>query len=313
MGVSPSRVPNSIRGRRALLAALAAAAVLPAGSASAASVSLKISDSASDSTGGTGTEITAATITQDTSAGNVTATITTAAAPTPGASIAIGLGKLKSGACSVGEEGDGSMVIIGVVDSPPTAAWVIDGSTAPGTATASLSGSTIKITTGSAASLKKLAWNCANVAIQTSVGDSGDAVGDSATGSGSGSGQVVVTTDKPDADKDGVPDVADACPSVAGSTANGCLSIAAKLAYRLGAKRVAIDVMVPNTGATCKAVAKATVKDGSKTIGKGNLEVGVHGSFCHISGAIKTKKHGKKVKLAISGSGFKKISKSIKK
>jgi hypothetical protein len=301
------------RPARLLLAAFALA--LPAAPASAATVSIKISDPAGDSNGGTGTELSGATIVQDTTKGTVSATVTFGAAPRAGSSLAIGIGKLKNGACSVGTEGDGSMVFLVVLDSPPNGLWVLDGDTVPHPVTPSLAGTTLKVASGTASSLKKLNWDCANVSIQAAGDNEGDVVGDSAGASGTGSGgvQVVVLTDKPDGDKDGVPDVADACPTVAGSTANGCLSIAAKLALRLGAKRVAVDMLVPRTGATCASTAKATVKDGSKTVGKGALEVGVHGSFCHISGVIKTKKHGKKVKVKIAGSGFKTISTSLKK
>lgn len=312
-GVSPSRVPNIPRPARLALAALAFA--LPVAPASAATVSIKLSDPAGDSTGGAATELSNATIVQDTTKGTVTATIAFGAAPKAGSSLAIGLGKTKNGACAIGSEGDGSMVFLLVLDSPPTGVWALDGDPAPHTVTPSLSGTTLKVASGAASSLKKLSWDCANVAIQAQGENEGDAVGDSMSGSGTGSGgpQVVVLTDKPDGDKDGVPDVADACPAVAGSTANGCLSIAEKLALRLGAKRVAIDMMVPRTGATCASAAKVTVKQGSKTLGKGTLDVGVHGSFCHLSGAVKIKKHGKKVKIKITGSGFKTISKSLKK
>jgi hypothetical protein len=311
--VSPSRVPHILRPARLALAALALA--IPAAPASAGTVSIKLSDPAADSTGGSTTELSGATIVQDTTKGTITATVAFGAAPKAGASVAIGLGKTKSGACSIGTEGDGSLVFLLVLDAPPTGLWALDGDPTPHTITPSLSGTTLKVTSGAASSLKKFSWDCANVAIQTAGEGEGDAVGDSMAGSGTGAGgpQVVVLTDKPDGDKDGVPDVADACPAVAGSSANGCLELAEKLALRLGAKRIAVNMMVPRTGASCAAVAKATVKQGSKTLGKGTLAVGVHGSFCHISGAVKIKKHGKKVKVKIAGSGFKTISKTIKK
>lgn len=312
-GVSPSRVPHFMRPARLALAALALA--IPAAPASAATVSIKLTDPAGDSTGGTTTELSNAVIVQDTSKGTVNASVTFGAAPKPESSLAIGLGKLKNGACSIGAEGDGSMVFLIVLGNPPTGVWAMDGDASPHAVTPTLSGTTLKVSSGAASSLKKLSWDCANVAVQTAGENEGDAVGDSMTASGTGSGgvQVVVLTDKPDGDKDGVPDVADACPTVAGSTANGCLAIDAKLALRLGAKRIAVDMMVPRTGASCAATAKATIKQGSKTLGKGTLDVGVHGAFCHISGAVKIKKHGKKVKIKIAGSGFKTISASLKK
>lgn len=312
-GVSPSRVPHLPRPARLALAALALA--IPAAPASAATVSIKLTDPAADSTGGSATELASAAIVQDTTKGTVSATVTFASAPKPESSLVVGLGKLKNGACSIGTEGDGSMVFLMVLGSAPTGVWALDGDSTPHPVTPSLSGTTLKVASGAFASLKKLSWDCANVAVQAQGEGEGDPVGDSMTASGTGSGgvQVVVLTDKPDGDKDGVPDVADACPAVAGSTANGCLSIAAKLALRLGAKRIAVDMMVPRTGASCAATAKATIKEGRKTLGKGTLDVGVHGSFCHISGAVKIKKHGKKVKVKIAGSGFKTVSASLKK
>ncbi len=314
MRVSPSRVPNLLRPGRLALAALALA--ISAAPASAATVSIKLSDPAADSTGGATTELSGATIVQDTTKGTVSATVTFASAPRPEASLAIGLGKQKNGTCAIGTEGDGSMVFLIVLSSPPSGVWALDGESAPQSVTPSLSGTTLKVSTNAASGLKKLSWNCANVAVQAAgEGENAEAVGDSmtATGTGSGSPQTVVLTDKPDGDKDGVPDVADACPTVAGSTANGCLSIAEKLALRLGAKRIAVDMLVPRTGASCAATAKVTIKEGRKTLGKGTLDVGVHGAFCHISGAVKIKKHGKKVKVKIAGSGFKTISASLKK
>jgi hypothetical protein len=304
----------SSRSRRALLAIAAAAVAIPAAPASAATVALKISDPAGDGTGGAALEITSATITQDTAKGSVTATVAFGAAPSSTASLAIGLGKLKDGACVIGTEGDGSMAFLIAFDPSLAGIWAVDGDAQSHPVTPTLSGSTLKVTSGSASSLKKLSWNCASVSVQAPGANEGESVGDSAVSGGASAGgsQVVITTDKPDGDKDGVPDVADACPTVAGASANGCLTIAANFALRLGAKRVAVDMLVPMTGTTCKAVAKATVKAGSKTIGKGTLDVGVHGSFCHISGAVKTKKHGKSVKIKITGSGFKAISATVK-
>lgn len=313
--VSLSRVPHILRSRRALTAVALAACALPASSASASTVSLKVTDPAGDSTGGNGLDITGATIVQDTSSGTVTATVTYAAAPTDGSALAIGLGKLKGTDCNIGaDDGSSAVVFLANITSPLQGIWAMGGAQAYHAVTPTLSGTTFKVATGGDADLKKFTWNCATVAAQAVLSEDSDPVGDTAMASGTGTGglQTVVLTDKPDADKDGVPDVVDACPKVAGASANGCLTIAAKKALRLGAKRVAVDIMVPRTAATCKAVAKGVVKDGRKTIGKGTLEVGVHGSFCHISGAIKTKKHGKKVKVTISGSGFKKISKAIK-
>ncbi|MEH3053272.1 MAG: hypothetical protein PGN13_04580 [Patulibacter minatonensis] len=313
--MSPSRVPSVPRSRRALIAIAAASASLGFGaaSASAASVALKITDPAGDSTAGSALDITSATLTQDTTKGTVSAVVNFAAAPSKTAVIAIGLGKTVNGECSIGQENDGSLTFLVLLESN-TAIWASQASQNPNSVTPVVTGSSFKVATAANSTLKKFAWNCGLVSIQQPT-ESGDSVGDTATGSGTGAGggQVVVLTDKPDGDKDGVPDVADACPTVAGSSANGCLSIAAKLAYRLGAKRVAVDVLVKRTGTTCKPVAKAAVKDGKKTIGKANLDVGVHGAFCHISGDVKIKKHGKKVKLTISGTGFKKISKTVKK
>lgn len=314
LGVSLSRVLHSLGSRRALMATALAACALPVSSASASTLSLRVTDPTGDSTGGSGLDITSATVVQDTGTGNLTATVNYAATPLAGSSLAIGIGKLSGSECSIGNDGDGSFVFLVAIDDPVKGIWGMQGDDAPHPVTPTITGTALKVTSGSSAVLKKLSWNCATIAAQSVVNDDGDAIGDQAAGSGPGAGlpQTVVFTDKPDADKDGVPDVTDACPKVAGASANGCLTIAANKALRLGAKRVAVDIMVPRKAATCKSVAKGVVKDGRKTIGKGELEVGVHGSYCHIVGVIKTKKHSKKVKVTITGSGFKKISKSIK-
>lgn len=313
MRVSPSRVPKSITSARLLLTALALLAV-PAAPASAATVTAKITDAAGDGNGGAALEISSANITQDTTKGTLTATVSFGAAPKAGASLVVAVGSKNGSTCLVGNQGDGSLAFLVALDTPPQGFWVIDGATQPQPITPTLSGSTITLATGAASVLKKFKWDCATVAIQAAGEAEGEVLGDSAASAGAtiGAGQTVVQTDKPDGDKDGIPDVSDACPTVPGSSGNGCLTIAANLALRLGAKRVAVDMLVPMTGETCDAIAKATVKEKSKTLGKGTLTVGVHGSFCHISGAVKIKKHGKTVKIKIAGGGFKAISKSLK-
>jgi len=180
-----SRVPTFNRPARLLLTSCAFA--LAAAPASAATVSLKLTDPAGDSSGGAGTEVTGATVVQDTSKGTVTATVTLGAAPKAGSNMAIGLGKMKGGTCSIGTEGDGSMVFLLVLDAPPSGVWALDGDTAPHAVTPSLSGRTLKVSSGTAAALKKLSWDCANVAVQAQGDVEGEVVGDSVSGSGTGS------------------------------------------------------------------------------------------------------------------------------
>ncbi|MFT4035534.1 MAG: hypothetical protein QM679_08155 [Patulibacter sp.] len=315
--MSPSHVLPTARSRRRLILALGAAAALaPASVASAATgVTLKLTDPAGDNTGGSGLDIRSATISHNTTTGAISAAVTFSAAPPTGAALAIGLGKASGGSCSVSTD-SGVMSFLATFDATaPLGVWVLSGESATHQYTPTLSGSTFSAATGTASSLKKFSWDCATVSIQQTGANADDLVGDTASAIGTTAGvvQVIVQTDKPDKDKDGVPDVTDACPTVPGSTANGCLSIAAKKALRLGARRVVVDKLVARTATTCKATAKGTVYDGKKKIGSGTLDVGVHGSYCHISGVIKTKKHGKKVKVKIAGSGFKRISATIKK
>ncbi len=118
-----------------------------------------------------------------------------------------------------------------------------------------------------------------------------------------------VVTTEPDKDKDGVPDAKDKCPTVPGAKADGCLTISAKLAIRLGAKRVAIDKIVARTsGNVCplKASVKVTMKKGKKnvTIGKGVVSVSTHGSYCRAYGVVKLKKTAKVAKITVKAKGM---------
>ncbi|MBO9532012.1 MAG: hypothetical protein J7513_03450 [Solirubrobacteraceae bacterium] len=293
----------------------AAALLISAAPASAATSSLKITDPVNDQKGPTTLDITGATIAQNTSTGAVTATVAFAAAPAPGSTFAVALGSSEND-CDINDASESAAALVGAIDAEgkPQAVLIASSGGAPAALSPSLSGKSLKITTPSSSALKKLKWDCARVSIQMQGATAEELLGDDAVANGpSLAAQVVVLTDKPDGDKDGVPDVADACPTVPGSTANGCLAVAAKKAFRLGAKRLVVDRMVLKTGDTCRATAKATVKDGKKTIGKGSLKVGVHGSYCHINGIVKIKKHGKKVKLSIKGGGFKALSANVKK
>lgn len=116
--------------------------------------------------------------------------------------------------------------------------------------------------------------------------------------------EIPVITDQ---DQDGVPDAKDKCPAAPGGATNGCLTIADRLAIRLGSKRVAIDKMVAKTGAACPLKAKVTVTLKKKTIGTGVVSVSTHGNFCRAYGVVKLKKTVKaktSVKIVVKGTGM---------
>lgn len=289
-------------------------AALMAPAADAATVVLKVPDAAGD-VANPALDVVGATITQDTGTGAVTASIVTSAAPKlSGSILGVALGTASGSTCQTGaSENDGLFQFLVTLGSPPSGAWLVRGDTAGHPISPSVTGTGIVATSGPTAAGKKITWNCATVSLQAQT--DGETVGDTASAIGAktiaGTG-AYVTTDLPDTDQDGVPNVADACPTVAGSRADGCLSLAANLALRLGAKRVAVDAMVKRTGATCPASVKVAVSASGKSVGKGTLTVGTHGAYCHLSGAVRTKRHAKKAKVKLTGKGIKTISRTLK-
>lgn len=173
-------------------------------------------------------------------------------------------------------------------------------------------------TTGiaSASALKNFDFDCAQIQTKTQVANTAEGVPDDIDVDVMNvfptSGDVVpppVFTDQPDKDKDGIPDTKDKCPAEPGAKADGCVTISAKLAIRLGAKRVAIDKLVARTsGTVCplKATVTVTTKKGKKnvSIGKGVVSVSTHGSFCRAYGVVKLKKSAKVAKITVKAKGM---------
>lgn len=290
------------------------AAALSVAPADAATVVLKVTDGSGD-VANPALDLLGATITQDTGTGAVTASVVTAAAPTAtGSILGVALGTTSGSTCNTGAaDNEGLFQFLVTLGSPPSGAWLVKGDTTGHPISPSVTGTGIVATSGPTAAGKKVKWTCATISLQVqadgaTVGDAASAVG-AKTLPGAG---AYVTTDLPDTDLDGVPNVADACPTVAGSRANGCLNLPATMALRLGAKRVVVDMMVKRTGSACPASVKLVATSSGKTVGKGSLTVGTHGSYCHLAGAVRTKRHAKRAKVKLSGSGIAKISRTLK-
>ena len=180
--------------------------------------------------------------------------------------------------------------------------WFVNTSEQPGEAATQRTGTTLTTSAGPSDSLKNLKLDCALVQMNTA--DAGDAVDvDFMTIFAPGAGGA-------DKDKDGVPDSSDKCPTVAGGDRYGCLTISAKQAVRLGAKRVAIDKMVARTGNACPVKANVAVKSGKKKVGSGVVSVTSHGSFCRVYGVVKLKKSVKKAKITVKATGMGSIAAS---
>ncbi len=298
---------------RAFALGISAAALHTTG-AQAATVVLKVTDGAGDVTN-PALDVLGATITQDTGTGAVTASVVTAAAPkATGSILGVALGTASGATCNTGaSESEGLFQFLVTLGTPPSGAWLVKGDTTGHPISPSVTGTGIVATSGPTAAGKKVKWNCATISLQVQA--DGATVGDSASATGAktiaGAG-AYVTTDLPDTDLDGVPNVADACPAVAGSRADGCLALPANLALRLGAKRVVVDIMVKRTGAACPASVKLDAKASGKSVGKGTLTVGTHGSYCHLAGAVRTKRHAKRAKVKLSGAGIATISRTLK-
>lgn len=106
-----------------------------------------------------------------------------------------------------------------------------------------------------------------------------------------------------DADRDAVPDSTDQCVTVPGAGTDGCPATTDAASLRLGAKRLAVDRLLPLTGKACPAAVKASVSVRGRVIGRKRLGVVGHGSFCRVVGKVSLKKRAKKVRVVITGTG----------
>lgn len=284
-------------GRTTLLAFLVGCFLVAAPSAGAATVSL----SGTDPTDAKNPKIdlTSATIAYDSTTGKATVDLKTieSNAGFVGFDVYVVLTQASGGKCEPQPE---VSTLFGITLTWQAALqqtqWFVSTAEQPGTAVVTRSGTTLTATAGPDDNLKNLKMDCAF--IQTNVTDATDTADVDfmtifAPGAGGG-----------DKDKDGVPDATDKCPTVPGGDRYGCLTIPAKQAVRLGAKRVAIDKMVARTGDACPVKAKATVKSGRKTVGSGVISVTSHGSFCRVAGVVKLKKSAKKVKISVKATGM---------
>ncbi len=156
-------------------------------------------------------------------------------------------------------------------------------------------------------------WTCATISLQVqadgaTVGDAASAVG-AKTLPGAG---AYVTTDLPDTDLDGVPNVADACPTVAGSRANGCLNLPATMALRLGAKRVAVDMMVKRTGSACPASVKLVATSSARRSERARSRSAPMAPTATWPERCARSATPSAPKVKLSGSGIAKISRTLK-
>lgn len=256
-------------------------------------------------------DLTAGKLVYDSSAGKVTVsaqTVASSAGVVP-MDVFVLVGRTADGAC-VPDSGASSVLAITLLwhKGIDFTKWtLVDSGQPPGDAASTRTGTSITTSAGPADILKDKPFDCAQILTKTLDENEQtvdvDAVVVSTTGSAASG---------PDKDRDGVTDAADKCPTVPGGDRYGCLTIPAKLAVRLGAKRVAIDKLVPRTGSTCPIKAKVTVKSGRKTLGKGVISVTSHGSFCRAYGVVKLKKTAKKAKITVKATGMGSISASRK-
>lgn len=247
-------------------------------------------------------DLTAGKVVYDSSAGKVSVsaqTVASSSGVTP-MDVFVLVGRTVDGAC-VPDSTVSSVLVISLLwrNGLDFTRWALAGSAEPGNAPAARTGTSITTTAGPADALKNQPFDCAQILTKTVDAQEQsidvDAVVVSVSGGVAGG---------PDKDRDGVTDASDKCPTVPGGDRYGCLTIPAKLAVRLGAKRVAIDKLVLRTGAACPVKAKVTVKSGKKTLGSGVISVTSHGSYCRAYGVVKLKKSAKKAKITVKGTGM---------
>ncbi|MBJ7470481.1 MAG: hypothetical protein JHD16_04235 [Solirubrobacteraceae bacterium] len=319
MSHSTSR-PLSLRALRvlwSLAVALVSLAVL-AGPASAAITTMSGTDPIDAST--PPLDLTAGKVVYDSTAGKATLTVETAA-PTAGASPALVyalLGRESAGQCLPDAEAASVLFFsLSYTGEGDFTKWVATPDVSLNDAATTRSGTTITSTAGPSSTLRSLGFTCAQIQTRTQVPNEAAGAPDdvdvdqmnvfvAAGGNTPNSGAVPppVFTDQPDKDKDGVPDTKDACPAEPGAAANGCLTIPARLAVRLGAKRVVIDKLVSRTGAACPIKAKVKVVSKKKTIGSGVVSVSAHGSYCRAYGVVRLKKTAKVAKITVTAAGM---------
>lgn len=285
---------------RALWLVLAVAVTLVlAPAAGAATVSMTGSDPV-DASGNPKLDLTSGTVTYDSTAGKLTIkaqTVASNAGLVP-ADVFIIVGKSAGGKCEPNADVSPvvAFLLVARAESSLTK-WFVTGTETPGEATVTRSGTTMSVTTGTDSRLKNLPLDCAQLQTKTVSGEDPLDVDFMNVFVGGGGGG-------PDKDEDGVADGSDKCPTVAGAGRDGCATISAKLAVRLGAKRVAIDKLVLRTGSACPVKAKVTVKSGKKTVGTGVISVTSHGKYCRAYGVVKLKKSVKKAKITVKGTGM---------
>lgn len=309
------------------------AGILP-GAASAAITNFAGTDPAGDSSSAP-FDILSATAAFDSTKGQLTITITTGGSLADAEQAVFGYvsKKKEDGTCDIDGAGlfDGTNATFAylVATSLGTQAiWSITGSDTSAPVTVTRSGATGTYVLGPDPALKALTPSCLNLRAQALTPGTDDPidpvdelsifVSTSAGGSG-GSPETpsVVTppapvlTDQPDADRDGIADAADKCPAVAGASATGCLTTPAAKAFRLGAKRVVVDRLVPRTAAICPASVIAVVTAKGKRIGRGRLLVATRGSFCHVTGIVRLKRTAKKVRIVGRATGMGSVTKSL--
>lgn len=315
MSLSALRRPG--RGWRALLLAVAATCtVLGVPTANAATITLSGTDPVETET--PKFDLISAKAVYDNTAGKVSVTVQTAA-PNAGVipfAVFVVLGKAVDGKCEPdGEKSPVVLVAMSWESDIEATNWIVTGATSASPAPTTRSGATVTSTAGPASNLRNLPLDCAQVLTKTS-GPGADGgteaidVDDMSISTAGGASPIFTT--EPDKDKDGVADRLDKCPTEPGAAANGCATLPAKLAVRLGAKRVAIDKLVARTAKVCPVKAKVTVKVGKKTIGSGVISVTTHGSFCRAYGVVKLKKSAKKAKITVKATGMGTISASRK-
>ena len=318
------------------IVAVAGALGVMAPAAGAAPISYTATDPATDGTGSKSYDLVSAAVTYDPAAGSATATIETAVPLVTGGAIQTFLGRRVGEDCTTPADTE---AILGIAFSSlggvEISAWLL--SQPEGTAgqpTTTKSGSKITIVIAPDPALLNQTWDCIRVETyeEGTGADSSAALSDTMVGfvgtagttppPGGGSttpptdtkrAPIIVITELPDADKDGTPDTSDACTTVPGAAKNGCPTVAAAMEFRLGAKRVVVDRLVPRTAAKCPPRVAVIVTSKGKRIGKGVFTVDQYGSFCRVNGIVALKTKGKtKVRVVAKGTGMASIARSVK-
>lgn len=210
-----------------------------------------------------------------------------------------------------------------LIDNVPALYRIGSSTPIKGPVTRTPAGDTVSLTTEASSYFSARGWDCALVSVEVLDSVGRTVVVDEAEAFAPDEAPTPTVPAAPtpignatavayDTDFDGIPDVSDSCPKVAGAGINGCPSVPDARSVVLGTKRVVFDRLLPLAAAKCPAAVKATAVLGGKTVGKGLIGVLPHGKFCQVKGVLKLKKKIAKARVTVAGSGVAKFAITIK-